>query len=433
MGLLPALQEAPRWRERTGTVLVSEHGTLFRERDGAREELGCTAPGGTGAVLDVALDPAGLSFVAAENGLFVLGARVDVLDPVQPLEDAPSGTVRSVHVDGARRLWIATDTGIGALDPSFYFGRSLAPAELPGPGPYRVGPAEGGGVRLVGADSERVREPSRAVQPRVTALRVDGAELAPEDELRREPAGTLALEPTGTADGGTTFRYRFDRHHVWRALAPGVTVPMPSPGRHRLEVIALDQDLDRSEPFSVRVNVALPPHLDAGVLLAAALVTAGATLAFFLWHQRSARARLRPWRALVSTALVLVLALQVYAGIVPHGRGWPFMGFNMYTRAYARDEIIYDEQLVVLDANENELAVPPQSAGFMVDEPWEVLLPLVNDGEPALRAFLDAWRKRFPSGDARGLEVQVRRTRLTEHGPVVIAPLVLARYREADR
>jgi len=121
------------------------------------------------------------------------------------------------------------------------------------------------------------------------------------------------------------------------------------------------------------------------------------------------------------------------AGIVPHGRGWPFMGFNMYTRSYARDEIVYREQLIVLHADGSELAVRPESAGFVVDEPWEVLRPLIDGGEPALRAYLETWLRRFPDPEARGLQLQARRSRLTPTGPVAIAPLVLAHFIEETR
>jgi len=424
------------WRERPGTLLRIVDGELVRVRGRESTRLGCTDPEGTGRVLDVALDPAGLAFVVAERGLFVLGPFVDALDAVAPRELAPGGRPTSVYVDDARRVWLATDEAIGVIDPSFFFARTLARSELPGDGPYRVarapGDARAGAVRLVGAHGEGLRVPDAGARPLLTSLRIDGAELDDEARLAREPGGELWVEARGEADGGATFRYRFDQNQAWRELASPAALDMPHPGEHTLEVIAIDQDLDRSAPRLVHVRVAYPRYYDAAFVLTAIGVAAALALAAFLLAQR-ARGRLRPWRALVSTGLVVVLALQVVAGIVPHGRGWPFMGFNMYTRSYARDEIVYREQLIVLHADGSELAVRPESAGFVVDEPWEVLRPLIDGGEPALRAYLETWLRRFPDPEARGLQLQARRSRLTPTGPVAIAPLVLAHFIEETR
>ncbi len=415
------------WRERSGSVLLLRDGELVRERHGMRVPLSCTDPAGTGRVLDVALDPAGLAFVAAERGLFVLGPNVDVLDPVERVGLAPTGTPTSVHVDAERRVWLATASSVGVLDPSFFHGRTLQREDLPGSGPYRV---EDGreGVRLCGAAGELLRRPGAGPPPRLTSVRIDGVELASPARLERAFGAGLRLEAVGAADGGPSFRYRLDRHHVWRELASVAELRLQSPGRHTLEVIALDQDLDRSEPWMAQLLVANPKRYGKAAVLGAAGLGALLCLATFAFAGRGHR---RPWRVLVSAGLVLVLALQVLAGIEAHGKGWPFMGFDMYTRAYARDEIVYDERLVVLGADGAERLVNPQSAGFSLDEPWEVLRPLIDGGAPLLRAYLSAWNARNPGVDARGLQVQARRSRLTKHGPIAIAPLVLAHWEGA--
>src|SRR5262245_6112948 len=110
-----------RVREVDGAALVLQDGRLFRERGGARAEIGCTAAEGPGRVLDLASDPGGLVFVAAERGLFVLGPFVDVLDPVERLEGGPQGAPTSVFVDRRRRVWFATADEVGVLDPSFFW------------------------------------------------------------------------------------------------------------------------------------------------------------------------------------------------------------------------------------------------------------------------------------------------------------------------
>jgi hypothetical protein len=86
----------------------------------------------------------------------------------------------------------------------------------------------------------------------------------------------------------------------------------------------------------------------------------------------------------------------------------------------------------VLRPDGGESVVQTQSAGVIVDEPWEVMRPLIDQGAPALRAYLEAWRRRNPEQRACGLQVQAQRSRLTPRGPLAVAPLVLAHYREAD-
>jgi hypothetical protein len=430
---LAAHGQAPgerRLEETSGSLLVLADGKLYRERGGARAELGCTAPEGPGRVHEIAADPAGLTFVAAERGLFVLGPFVEVLDPVERLGGAPRGRPTSVHVDAERRVWLATDEGVGVLDPSHHHGRMLALDGLEAGERYRLRGAPSGKLAIQGPRGERVHDPAAPPAPRLTRVRVDGAEVESGAALERSPGGALALALEGEAAGGATFRSRIDGHHVWRELPARATLSMPHPGRHTLEVIAVDQDLDRSAPFALRLSVAYPFYYSGAFVLAAAGLGAVLALAVFLVGARAAHGRLRPLRALVSAGLALVLALQVVAGIVPHAKGWPFMGFSMYTRRHERDEIVYAERIVVLRADGSELAVSAQSAGVVVDEPWDVMRPMIDRGEPALRAYLEAWRGRNPGHAACGLQVQARRSRLTRSGPVAIAPLVLAHYRE---
>jgi hypothetical protein len=421
-----AAEPGERVREPGGAELVIADGRLFRERGGARLELGCTSAQGPGRVLDLALDPAGLVFVAAEHGLHVVGPFVDALDPVARLDEAPRGAPTSVFVDDERRLWLATGNSIGVLDVSFFWGRTLAKDDLPGPGPYRVARGPDGRVLLSAGERTSAYVERADDAPRVTQVLVDGVLTPAGARLERATGSEIVVTPTGAARGGATFRYRFDRHHVWRALEPGAALHPPNPGAHVLEVIALDQALRRSPPWELRLAVAYPLRFDqrfvvSGVVLGAALVL----VAFLL----TARGRAGPWRALVSTALVVVLGLQVLAGLEPHAKGWPFVGFGMYTRSFAQDEIVFQEQLVVLLEGGQELPVRAESSGVKIDEIWQVARPLIDGGAPAMAAFLADWRARFPHIETRGLQVQARRARLTRAGPVPIAPLVLAHHR----
>lgn len=417
--------------ETSGNRLVVVEGQLLRERGGVRAAVGCSTEAGPGRVLALAADPAGLTFVAAEHGLFVLGPFVDVLDPIEPEGDLPRGRPTSVHVDAERRVWFATEEGVGVLEPSHFHGRRLASAALAPGAAYRLSGGPQGKLVIRWDGGEHVHDPGAGPGPRLARVRIDGVELASGATIERASGAELAIELSGEAAGGATFRYRVDGHHVWRTLAPGARLPVPNPGARTLEFVAEDEDLDRSEPVLVRVRVGYPFYF-SGAFVLAAVLGAGLLLAgFFLARLRSA-GRPQPVRALVSAALALVIGLQLVAGLVPHAKGWPFVGFGMYTKQSRRDGLVYAEHVVMLRPDGRELLVLLQSAGVVVDEPWEVIRPLIDRGEPALRAYLAAWRARNPGQAVVGLQVQAQRSRLTAHGPVTVAPLVLAHYREAS-
>src|SRR6266850_2667765 len=132
-----------RLEEFPGSILEADGERLVRTRGGQVRTIGCTDPAGTGGIRDLALDPAGNTFVTAERGLFLLGPDVDALDPVVLGEGAPRGRPTSVFVDGSRRVWIGTEEGFGVIEPSFFWGRTIgAPDGLARPGPYRVAAGE---------------------------------------------------------------------------------------------------------------------------------------------------------------------------------------------------------------------------------------------------------------------------------------------------
>ncbi len=426
-GVERVLEPMGRSLERHGGVLVRVHGEQ-------RAELGCTDPGGTGVVRDVAADPAGLTFVAAEHGLYVAAPRIDVLDRIELGEGAPLGSPTCVHVDAQRRVWLATDQAVGVIDPSFWWGRTLEPELLPGGGPYRFTVDGDGALRIAGAGGCRTYVPDRAARPTVSEVRVDGVPVAPGAHLRSEHGEPVHVAAAGTAAGGATFRFRVDGHHVWRDLGGGHELRGLAPGEHALDVVAIDRDLRRSAPVRIRVGVAYPFYYAKGFVAAVGGVAALLVAALFL--RRAARersGRRGVGRALVSTAILLVLVGQVLAGVFPHGKGWPFVGFDMYSERFDENHVVYDGQLVLLDGRGRGRDVDPQAIGVAVDSRWQVLRPLVDGGDAAAREYLATFRGRFPHLDARGLQVQAQRTKLTRSGPVRVAPLVLQHYVETVR
>ncbi len=416
-------------RETNGAALVLADGELFRRRGKTRIELACVEPEGTGRVSDLALDPAGLVFVAAERGLFVLGPWVDTLDRVELLEGAPRGAPNSVHVDAKRRVWLATDEEVGVIDPSFYWGRTLAAELLPGDGPYQIEANEdlltirgSAGAKSYAPDSE-----DGPILERVVADDREVGEDSPPHHIGY--ANSTLVRAEGKASGGATFRYRVDGHHVWKDLGEALRLEGLSPGRHVLDVVAVDRDLNRSAPRSVRIDVDYPFYFEKHSALA--LVGSGAllVLAVFLWQARGRGANAYG-RALVSTAILLVIVLQVLAGLFPHAKGWPFVGYSMYSYRYAENEAIYEGVLVGLRPNQREFVIDPQAIGVAIDSRWQVLRPLIDGGENAHREYVEAFRKRFPRNAITGLQVQARRVRLTDRGPLNVAPLVLSHWEE---
>ena len=134
----------------------------------------------------------------------------------------------------------------------------------------------------------------------------------------------------------------------------------------------------------------------------------------------------------MSTAVFLVCAVQVLAGLFPHAKGWPFVGYSMYSERYDADQVIHEGVLVGLRPDRRELAIDPQALGVAVDDRWQTLRPLIDGGDAAAAGYLARYRARFPRSRLVGLQVQARRVRLTARGPIRVAPLVLAHYLEEE-
>ena len=46
-------------------------------------------------------------------------------------------------------------------------------------------------------------------------------------------------------------------------------------------------------------------------------------------------------KGLMGAFLVAAVGLQILAGILEHGRSYPFIGFSMYSEVYRKDHLIY--------------------------------------------------------------------------------------------
>lgn len=418
--------------ERPGSELLTRGARgaeLVRRRDGSELEIACTDPAGTGEIRDMSRDPAGLVFVVAERGLFVLGADVDALDPVHLREGAPTGTPTSVFVDAHRRVWIATDKELGAIDPSFYWGRTLGREDgLPAHAPYRVSGDGTGQVRVEAGGEAWSYAPDRGALPVVSDIEIDGRPWRADEVVAKEYGEAPRIAARGTANGGATFRYRVDGNHVWKPLA-GDAIEGLQPGMHALDVVALDRDLNRSAPCRVQLVIGYPRYYEKAFVVRVAVLAVVLAIVVALWRaHRRYRGRAAWSRGLVSAALALAIGGQLLAGFVPHAKGWPFIGFSMYTNTYHEDSIIYDGKLVGLEPDGSARKLSVYALGGAFDDRWDALWAIINGGDLAASQWMRDFNAIHPSDPIAGLQVRADRRRLTSHGPVSIAPLILSSY-----
>jgi hypothetical protein len=332
-------------------------------------------------------------------------------------------------------VWIATDDELGVIDPSFFWGRTFTREDgLPPARPHRVnGDGAGGLIVQAGAEAWRYR-PDHGESPVVTDVEVDGRPWQADVLVAKEFGDALRIVARGTAAGGASFRYRIDGNHVWKAL-DGQPIEGLQPGSHALDVVALDRNLSRSAPRRIQLSIAYPHYYDKSFVVRAVFLVAALVLIVALWRaHRHYRGR-RAWsRGLISAALALAIGGQLLAGFVPHAKGWPFIGFSMYTNTYHEDSIIYDGKLVGLepDGSARKLSVYALGGGF--DDRWDALGAIINGGGTAAAQWMRAFNALHPSDPVAGLQVRAERRRLTSRGPVSIAPLILSSYvaKESD-
>jgi hypothetical protein len=418
-----------RIEESPGSILEASGARLVRTRAARTSEIGCTDPAGPGEISDLALDPAGNTFVAAERGLFLLGLDVDALDPVGLGEGAPRGRPTSVFVDAERRVWIGTEEAFGVVEPSFFWGRTIGAGDgLDRAGPYRVAAGARGEIVLETSGGLLRYRPDAEPGPALATLALDDRPCPAGATFHLAYGSPPRLAATGSANGGATFRWRVDRHHIWRSLAEDRVDPALAPGSHVLEVVAIDRDLDRSLARSVTLDVAAPRGYDprilagGGALLALALAGIGILRAV----RRGGR---RAWlRGALGGAIATALLGQIVAGLVPHAKAWPFVGFSMYTETHAEGGITYDEGLVGIDAHGNRRWIDELSLGMDSDNRWQVLGSILAGGASVASGWLERYNRIHPEAPLKGLQVTARRRRLTRDGPVPIAPLVFGSY-----
>lgn len=381
-------------------------------------------------------EPGGLTFIAAERGLFVSHPLAEASDPVR-LQGKELGayagrTVRSLDFDldpeDRRRIWLACDGDLLVMEPSFFWGMRVATPKGPDGRDLEVN-----AVRVSG-DFLRVHTRAGVFERRL----VDTHRPAAPVLANKEPNTPLRLasdQAIKLAIVGTNLRYRLNRHHVWiEAVADDaglLTIPAQNPGVHSLDIISVGPDLLHSEPLRVELSVDYPRRLPGGwwgaLLLFVPLCCLLAVMGVVRGYVTGQAAHSRSYgRAFLSAVAIAIVGLQVLAGLFPHARGWPFVGFSMYAQARQPGDIMYQASMGVLSPRGHAADIPPALPGVAVDGEFQILWPLIDGGEEAARDWAANFMAHTPGAKILGVQARARRRRLLNSGNVEIAPLVLS-------
>jgi hypothetical protein len=372
----------------------------------------------------LASDAAGTLYVAAAGGVFIAAPDCDVLDRVDFDGAAPRGEPVGVAVADSERLWLLTSTQLYAVETRQFLCSELD-VGLPAPpysaliergsGRFEIAHAGGAHVVELGELPAIAWGEARALNPR---RRADGV-----IELEFGAPLELALE----ARDDLRWMWRDATRFRWLPLeGERARIEFTRPGRQSVHVIAFDRALRRSPQRVFEVDVAYPEALETDALAllvgipALAVIAVGAALA---WRRdRSVRAL---WKGFLGAALFCVVALQLCAAAVPHSKGWPFLGFSMYTRLSFRDSLSYRHEFLGLapDGSWHPLAPPGGAYGKYENE--RALQPFIHDTDGRRARFLAEWNAAHPSARLIGIADLCRRRRMTPAGPVDVPRQVM--------
>ncbi|MEC8252864.1 MAG: hypothetical protein VX044_06590, partial [Planctomycetota bacterium] len=374
-----------------GDVVVSVRDGALWVAGGARLDgatprpAACTAPSGTGRVYVVTSTGLGQCVVGAEHGLFVLDEDHPWADPVTVRDGMPSGAVRGLASMGDGRLFVCTESHFGCVDLRHRFGFVFGVEQGLPPAPYAGLAWDGEHLVLQASDGDFAYLPGSFPPPQPAG---DGAERGARTVAFEEP---LLVAPTVSSLGAVQLRARRRHHHLLTPLPDGMICGL-APGRHVVEVYAVDQELRRCKVGEYDVDVPLPARFSRRWLAAGAGI-AGVLLAVLAWPKRGRR---RGARAALRVGVVAVLSLQLLAALLGYGRSWPFVGFSMYTETYREGSTLYKPQVLGLREDGTEVPLIDWDLGLRQDGYWHVLSELVYGDDALLDKHLKILAERRP-------------------------------------
>jgi hypothetical protein len=411
--------------------VVAGEARVVRRSRGVETELRCLEGRETGAIAALARHPHGTVWVAAERGLFVAADGCDVLDRVDLEGGEPPGTPVGVACADPERVWLLTSEALCAVETRQLFWSVVESEGLPPPPYSALDVKRDGALEIVHAAGRDRFEPGRSSRaPQEPRLRIAGREIRGGDVIELAYGEPLRLE---IAPGrGERWMWRDAARFRWKPFDVNVRetgeaeIPMVRPGRHSLRAVAFDSQLRRSAPLAIEVDVAYPDSLDPRRLAAGALLglslAAGLTLRSALRRRRSWR---EAWKALLSVALAACVALQLAAAAFPHAKGWPFIGFTMYTSVSRRDDVAYRHELSGVRPDGSRRPLAPPGAKFGKFETERALQPFLHDEDGVRERFLAEWNAAHPEDPLAGLVDLCRRRRMRPEGAVEVPPIVM--------
>ena len=137
-----------------------------------------------------------------------------------------------------------------------------------------------------------------------------------------------------------------------------------------------------------------------------------------------------PSQVLLSAALALIFTVQIVAALIPHGRGWPFIGYSMYSEVWREGDVLYTPVMYGVRPDGRRHEIDPRTAGYASDVVWQALVPLVHGPDAERQAFLDTWNRMYAADRLTGFTIVETRQRLTRAGPMRVAPRLLVAHPE---
>lgn len=389
----------------------------------ARRAMGSTTAVGT--VHELALLPYGTVIAACENGLFVADAQHPVLDAADLHDGMPAGPVLSVAVDRTGRVWWCTATAFGVVDLRQRFGRVFGTTDGLPAGPFsRLAVNADDAVLLATAAGTYRYQPDVGEGPRVRSS------PAQQSTIEATADGQVTMLIEVAARGGASLRQRRRHHHLLQPMVDGVVRGL-RPGRHVVEVHAVDRDLRRVRVGEYTISVPPPTAFDPRRL---PWLLAGALLVLFAsayrWGGGGNHAG-RIARALLRTGVLAIVLLQLLAAVLGYGRSWPFVGFSMYTENWHQNDVLYRPRITGVRADGSRVALHEGALGVLQDGYWQMLAEVVYGADSHREALFAQVARQQRAGELPyvGFVLADGRIRLSANGPVDTAPTVLVTYR----
>lgn len=421
--------------ERGGSRLVAQDQQLLRINNGSSQVVSACSLPSTGLIHDLCADPAGATYVAADEGIFLASPDTDCMMQVPLRNGAPPGRPLSIHLDKKRRLWIATDESFGVVHAGLYSGRTFDSSDgLPGEGPYAVSAENDGALLLRCSDDIYEYWPDEEIKTSAFEIVVNEKPCKPGQVLTIPFGRQLNLSFTDESATNKVFRVARHERYRYRVRSEDSHTAILgdfAPGNFEVACLAMDQDLNVSAQRNILVQVQWPKMYQPSVVLSIGtvvliLVVAGFTIVAY----RQGLTRQVFARSMISAFLVIVLGLQLVAGLANHARGWPFVGWGMYTVTAQEGYISSD--LVVEGIRPNGTTFPIDVKNTFSCYSSQVIHRLINWPNQAGARFVEHYNDLHRGKVLRGVQVVLYNYQLRSSGPRRIPSIIRSRYFPAE-